>query len=147
MHERYLGLPVYVAQSRTKVFAYLKERIWSRIQWWKEKLLSRTGKEVLLKDMGCFDITKEICEQISTMICRYWWSNQDSDNKMHWIKWEKLTEPKSEGGFGLRDIHTFSTWQCSQNKGGIDFTAHTRYVLRCSERNTSQTARSYKQNQ
>ena len=31
MNERYLGLPVYVGRSKTKVFAYLKEPIWTRI--------------------------------------------------------------------------------------------------------------------
>jgi len=74
------------------VFAYLKERIWSHIQGWKEKLVSRAGKEILIKAvvqaiptfaMGCFDITKELCGQISTMIGRYWWSNQENDKKMH----------------------------------------------------------------
>jgi len=40
MNERYLGLPVHVGRSRSSVFAYLKDRIWKRIQGWKEKLLS-----------------------------------------------------------------------------------------------------------
>jgi hypothetical protein len=95
----------------------LKERIWQRIQGWKEKLLSSAGKEVLIKavgqaiptfSMGCFDITKEICDQISTMIDMYWWSNQDEENKMHWISWEKMTEPKGKGGLDFRDIHIFN---------------------------------------
>ena len=117
MNERYLGLPVYVGSNKSKVFAYMKERIWSRIQGWKEKILSQTGKDILIKvvaqaiptfAMGCFDITKEICNQISTLICGYWWSNQDKEKKIHWIRWEKLTEPKGNGGLGFRDIHTFN---------------------------------------
>jgi len=69
---------------------YLKDRIWQRIQGWKEKLLSRAGKEILIKAMaqaistfamGCFDITKGVCEQISAMICKFWWSNQDKRSK------------------------------------------------------------------
>jgi hypothetical protein len=67
MNERYLGLPVYVGRDKMKVFAYLKDRIWKRIQGWKEKMLSRAGKEILIKAvaqaipifaMACFDITK-----------------------------------------------------------------------------------------
>ena len=27
---------------------------------------------------------------------------------MHWVKWEKITEPKGEGGLGFRDIHVFN---------------------------------------
>jgi hypothetical protein len=80
MNERYLGLPVYMGRSKGGTFAYLKDRIWKRIQGWKEKFLSWAGKEVLIKvvaqaiptfAMGCFDLTKSICDQISKMVCRY----------------------------------------------------------------------------
>ncbi|WVZ75250.1 hypothetical protein U9M48_023324 [Paspalum notatum var. saurae] len=116
-NERYLGLPVYVGKEKSKVFQFLKERIWQRIQGWKEKLLSRAGKEILIKAvaqaiptyaMTCFDITKGVCEQISSMICKYWWSNQDKDRKMHWISWDTLTKSKNQGGLGFRDIHIFN---------------------------------------
>lgn len=75
-NEKYLGLPVYVGSSKADVFAYLKDRVWQRIQGWKEKMLSWAGKEIMIKAvtqaaMGCFDLTKNICNQISTMICRY----------------------------------------------------------------------------
>ena len=49
MNERYLGLPVFIGRSRSNVFSYLKDRIWQRIQGWKERLLSRAGKEILIK--------------------------------------------------------------------------------------------------
>jgi hypothetical protein len=92
--EKYLGLPVYVGRSRTNVFSYLKERVWQRIQGWKEKMLSKAGKEILIKAvaqailvfaMGCFDITKEMCHQISAMIAKYWWNNQDKESIIHWV--------------------------------------------------------------
>jgi hypothetical protein len=109
-------MPVHVGKSRTKVFEYLKERVWKRSRDGKKRL-SLAGKEVLIKAvaqaipvfvMGCFDITKDICDQISMVIARYWWSNQDNDNKIHWLSWEKLIRPKAEGGLGFRDIHTFN---------------------------------------
>jgi hypothetical protein len=117
MNDKYLAMPVHVGKCRTNVFAYLKERVWNRIQGWKEKTLSWAGKEVLIKVvaqaiptfvMGCFDLTKDMCDQISTVIARYWWSNQDKDNKIHWISWEKMIKPKREGGLGFRDIHYFN---------------------------------------
>jgi len=94
--DKYLGLPVYMGRSRAKMFAYLKDRVWKRIQGWKEKLLSRAGKETLIKAvaqaipsyaMSCFDLTKSLCDEISTMICRFWWAQQEKEKKLHWLSW------------------------------------------------------------
>jgi hypothetical protein len=42
------------------------------------------------------------------MICRWWWSQNDKENKMHWLSWEQLSKPKSEGGLGFRDLYGFN---------------------------------------
>jgi hypothetical protein len=115
--EKYLGLPVYVGRSRSKTFKYLKDIIWKRIQGWKEKMLSKAGKDILIKAcaqaiptfaMSCFDLTKVLCDEIGMMICIYWWAQQDKENKMHWLSWETLTKPKNEGGLGFRDLYGFN---------------------------------------
>jgi hypothetical protein len=46
---KYLGLPTYIGRSRTQCFAYIKEKIWKRLQGWKEKLMSMAAKEILIK--------------------------------------------------------------------------------------------------
>jgi hypothetical protein len=116
-NDKYPGLPIHVGNNKAQIFNYLKERVWQRIQGWKEKLLSNAGKEIMIKAvaqaiptyaMGCFDITKEICDQISRQICRYWWNQNDKENKMHWLSWEKLKKPKKLGGLGFRDAHAFN---------------------------------------
>jgi len=33
--------------------------------------------------MFCFDLTKTLCDDIGRMICRFWWSQQEKENKMH----------------------------------------------------------------
>ena len=92
--EKYLGLPVTVGKSRKRTFEYIKKKVWVRIQGWQEKLLSKAGKEILIKAvaqsiptyaMSCFDLTKGFCDELSTMIARYWWSQQDKVNKIHWL--------------------------------------------------------------
>jgi hypothetical protein len=114
--DRYLGLPVHLGRSITLAFDYLKERIWKKIQGWKEKFLSRAGKEILIKAvaqaiptyaMSCFDITKTFCDDISSMVCRYWWNNQEEE-RHHWLGWTCLSKAKCEGGLGLRDLHLFN---------------------------------------
>jgi hypothetical protein len=72
------------------MFAYLKDRVWKRIQGWKKKMWSRAGKETLIKavaqaipsySMSCFDLTKSLCDEISTMICWFWWAQQENEKK------------------------------------------------------------------
>jgi predicted ATP-grasp superfamily ATP-dependent carboligase len=48
-YETYLGLPAFVGKSNTRTFRGLKERIWGRMNGWKEKFLSQAGKEILDK--------------------------------------------------------------------------------------------------
>ncbi|WVZ57425.1 hypothetical protein U9M48_007811 [Paspalum notatum var. saurae] len=117
INEKYLGLPVYVGKSKKSMFEYIKRKVWTQIRGWQEKLLSKAGKEIMIKavaqaiptyTMSCFDLTKGLCDEISSMIGRYWWSQQDKSNKIHWVAWEKLTRSKSRGGLGFRDLYTFN---------------------------------------
>lgn len=116
-NERYLGLPVSIGKSRKKAFQYIKRRIWGRIQGWQEKLLSKAGKEVLIKAvaqaiptyaMSCFDLTKGLCDELNSLIGKWWWNQNDKENKIHWLSWDKLTLPKKDGGLGFRDLHLFN---------------------------------------
>lgn len=76
-HEKYLGLPSIVGISRRQVFTNIKDRVWSRIQGWSAKLLSKAGKEVLIKaviqaipmyTMSCFRLPNYFCKEIEGMI-------------------------------------------------------------------------------
>ncbi|XP_048491644.1 uncharacterized protein LOC125492933 [Beta vulgaris subsp. vulgaris] len=81
-HDKYLGLPTVIGRSKKMVFAVLKERVWKKLQGWKEKLLSRAGKEVLLKSViqsiptymiSLFALPEGILDDINSMCARFWW--------------------------------------------------------------------------
>lgn len=48
-NDKYLGLPVHIGKSRKSAFEYIKQRVWAKIQGWQQKLLSKAGKEILIK--------------------------------------------------------------------------------------------------
>ena len=95
----------------------LKGESGGRIEGWQEKLLSKAGKEVLIKAvaqaiptyaMSCFDLTKGLCDELNSLIGKWWWNQNDKENKIHWLSWDKLTLPKKDGGLGFRDLYLFN---------------------------------------
>ncbi|XP_021734035.1 uncharacterized protein LOC110700740 [Chenopodium quinoa] len=116
-HEKYLGLPTIIGKSKKAIFAFLKERNWKKLSSWKEKLLSRQGKEVLIKAvaqaiptyiMSMFKIPEGLIDEIHKLLCRFWWGSTVDQRKMHWKSWERLCLPKAKGGLGFRDLKCFN---------------------------------------
>ena len=48
-YEKYLGLPSFMGRNKKASLAFIKDRVWKKLQGWQEKLLSQAGREVLLK--------------------------------------------------------------------------------------------------
>ena len=48
-HEKYLGLPSLVGRNKKNTFKEVKAKLAKKLADWKEKLLSKAGKEVLIK--------------------------------------------------------------------------------------------------
>ena len=76
-YEKYLGLLVVVGRNKKESLRYIKERVWNKIQGWREKLLSQAGREVLLKavvqailsfTMSYFKLQVRLCNEIEAMI-------------------------------------------------------------------------------
>uniref|UniRef100_A0A2N9HX16 Reverse transcriptase domain-containing protein n=1 Tax=Fagus sylvatica TaxID=28930 RepID=A0A2N9HX16_FAGSY len=116
-HEKYLGLPSFIGRSKNAAFGELKGRVWRRMSGWKEKFLSNGGREVLIKavaqaiptyTMSCFKLPDELCQDLNTMFCNFWWGHHDKSKKAHWIRWKKLCTSKEVGGMGFRDLKFFN---------------------------------------
>lgn len=134
-HDTYLGLPMDISYSKVEAFSFLKERVQKRLQGWREKTLSNAGKEVLIKAviqsiptyvMSCFELPKQLCNDINQCIARFWWGVKGDEKKIHWLAWEKLCDPKIEGGMGFRDLTLFNLsllakqgWRLLRNPGSL----------------------------
>jgi hypothetical protein len=97
--------------------------------------------------MSCFDLTEGLCDELSSMISRYWWSQQDKIHKIHWLSWEVLTTSKKKGSLGFRDLHLFNlamlchqAWRLLSNPDTLcgkvlkaNYFSHTE-VIKCGPR-------------
>ena len=90
--EKYLGLPMPNGKSKVGTFKELQEKITKRVLGWKEKFISKAGREILIKtmaqaiptySMSLFKLPKSICDNINSLVARYWWGQNREERKIH----------------------------------------------------------------
>ena len=81
-HEKYLGLPLMVGRNKRNSFNSIKEKLAKKLSGWKEKLLSKVRKEILIKvvaqaiptyTMSCFKLPDSLCNELTSLIRNFWW--------------------------------------------------------------------------
>ena len=133
-YEKYLGLPSLVGKGKKVSLNYIKER-WKKLQGWEGKLLSQAGHEVSIKfviqaiptfTMKCFKLPIGLCDDIESLIRKFWWGQRGDRRKIHWLWWDVLTKSKLVGGNGFRDVAMFNNsllakqaWRLLHNKESL----------------------------
>ena len=94
--EKYLGLPMASRKSKVNTFKELQEKITKRVMGWKEKFISKASYEILIRtvaqaiptySMSLFKIPKAICDNINSILSKYWWGQTKDERKLDWINW------------------------------------------------------------
>jgi hypothetical protein len=134
-----------VGRITDEVFEYIAYSAKGKINGWAEKNLSYPGKEAMLKSviqakpinsMSCFLLSKGSCKKFTSVMGKFWWSGNLDKRSMHWLSWDKLAIPKSQGGMGFRDMHTFNVallgkqaWRIIMNPNSLcSQVLRTRYL-------------------
>ncbi|XP_071914033.1 uncharacterized protein [Coffea arabica] len=103
----------------------------------KEEVLQKLGgiqqphmerKEVLLKSvamalpsyaMSEFRLSKSLCKELSGMMARFWWGNDQREKRLHWKKWTDLADRKENGALGFRDLLCFNEALLAKQAGAL----------------------------
>jgi hypothetical protein len=79
--------------------------------------MSSGAKEILIKSilqaistcaMGFFKFPMGLIDDLEQIIRNFWWGDEQNKRKMHWLSWDKVTRPKSQGGTGFHDLRVFN---------------------------------------
>ncbi|XP_058767237.1 uncharacterized protein LOC131640887 [Vicia villosa] len=115
--DKYLGLPSMIGRSKKSTFAFIKDRIWQRINSWKGRSLSKAGKEVMIKSvlqaipayvMSIFILPEAVINDIERMLNAFWRGGGSNSKGIRWMAWDRLACSKKVGGLGFRDFRAFN---------------------------------------
>lgn len=114
----YLGLPNMIGRNKSAILGFLKDKVTRRVESWNGKLVSKPGREVLIKSvaqsipsyaMSVFLLPLEITKDIERTLSKYWWNSKPNETRgIHWMSWDRLCRHKSSGGMGFRDFRDFN---------------------------------------
>lgn len=103
---KYLGLPSLWGRSKAEELSFLVEKTLKKMQGWKQRIISHSGKEVMIKDvaqaiptyaMACFWFPQKIVDKLNSLIRHFWWKGDPENRGIFWASWDKMTIPKEEG--------------------------------------------------
>ncbi|MCH93169.1 RNA-directed DNA polymerase (Reverse transcriptase), partial [Trifolium medium] len=102
----YLGLPSMIGRKKRDIFAYIKDRVWKRINSWRGRALSKAGKEVMIKSvlqaipsyvMSVYLLPESTIKDIERMMNSFWWGGGANNKGIRWLAWDRMTYPKALG--------------------------------------------------
>ncbi|WVZ95321.1 hypothetical protein U9M48_041103 [Paspalum notatum var. saurae] len=117
---KYLGLPLHIRKLRRIDVQPLIDKIRDRLPRWKGKLLSKAGRETLVKTMlssqpiyhlTVFPAQKYLIKQIDKLRRSFLWKGDEPENTcggLCLINWNTTARPKSLGGLGILDLERFA---------------------------------------
>ncbi|GAA0168567.1 hypothetical protein LIER_23254 [Lithospermum erythrorhizon] len=125
---KYLGLPLHIGWSKREVFRYITEKVDSRLKGWRGKLLSQSGKEIMIKSvtsaipifiMNCFKLPVGIIDSLNSSMAKFYWGNADGFRGIYWKVWDKLCDDKFEGALSFKDLECMNlALLAKQGRGG-----------------------------
>jgi hypothetical protein len=116
-YDTHLALPVREGRMKKGKFKSTKGRFSKHASDWSEKYMSSGAKEILIKSvlqsiatyaMGVFKFPMGLLDELQHIIRNFWWGDEEDRRRMHWMAWDKMTRPKSQGGIRFRDLRVFN---------------------------------------
>ena len=129
----YLGYQLKPLSYRVADWNWLLNKFEKKIKHWAFRYLSLGGRLVLVNSvlasipvywMGLAPIPCSILQKLRKLMFNFLWGSTDTSFKFHLTKWNDISRPKSQGGWGIKDLTCFNKalrlnvfWKALHSKG------------------------------
>lgn len=85
---KYLGMDFKLRGNRCADFQFLVDKLQSRLQGWKIRLLSQAGRSTLISSVlqalplytfACFKVPDTICNKMDSIVRSFWWGHEQGE--------------------------------------------------------------------
>ena len=110
----YLGAPLFKGNKKRLLFENLIWKIRGKICGWEKKFLSHGGRLQLIQSvlssmpLHLLQVVLPplmVTEQIEGLFSKFFWGTTETQRKLHWTKWHNISQPREEGGLGVRKFN------------------------------------------
>jgi hypothetical protein len=115
--DKYLGFPMIHGRLCKRDFDFLIDKIQHRLASWKNKFLNKAGRLALVQSvltsiptyyMQVTWLPTTICDYMDRTSRNFLWKGTN-DRGIHLVGWDKITQPKKNGGLGIRTARDSNT--------------------------------------
>ncbi|PNX93586.1 ribonuclease H, partial [Trifolium pratense] len=115
--EKYLGFPIIHGRLCKRDYDFFIDKIQHRLASWKNKLLNKAGRLALVQSvltsiptyyMQLNWLPSSICDYMDRISRKFLWRGTN-DRGIHLVGWEKIAQPKKNGGLGIRSARESNT--------------------------------------
>ncbi|XP_057790858.1 uncharacterized mitochondrial protein AtMg00310-like [Salvia miltiorrhiza] len=99
-------------------WAFLNDKIKSKINGWKKRKISFTGRATLIRSvllsipiyhLSFSKFPKCVVDEIQSYFSKFLWGGGLEDRKIHWVKWDDLCVGYGLGGLNFKNLNWFNT--------------------------------------
>ncbi|GJR59309.1 hypothetical protein Tco_1501471 [Tanacetum coccineum] len=114
---KYLGVPLVSSRLIYRDCKELIEKVQSRVDNWKNKLLSTAGRLQLIQSVigslhvfwaSVFMLPSRVLLDIEQIMRRFLWSHGNTRKGQAKVAWDVICLPRIEGGLGIRRLDPFN---------------------------------------
>jgi hypothetical protein len=129
---RFLGIPVGANPRRKATWCPILESMKKRLCSWNGRNLSIGGRVTLINSvlsslpLYFFSFYKAPVCVIKEMVSiqrSFLWGGGLDNNKMCWVSWNRICQPKERGGLGIKNLESFNfsllckwKWRCLEDR-------------------------------